>query len=184
MPSGNTHSLIAGGASILAGGALLYFQEPMDAVILIVSIMVGDLWLSPDLDGAASNAKRRWWILKWIWRFYERLPHRSPLSHWPILADILRLAYLIAMANLAWLTICVIRFGAEGFPRAMVDAFARFQWEINFAISHQDQCLIAFGGFCLATALHGAADAIVSESGKMVDYVVPKSKTRRLRIRH
>lgn len=63
--------------------------------IATAGAIVGDRWLSPDLDYAMSNATRRWWILKFIWYPYRAMiPHRSPLSHWPIIGTAIRLGYL------------------------------------------------------------------------------------------
>ena len=64
--------------------------------------MVGGLWLSPDLD-VRSTALRRWGVLRGIWWPYRRLlPHRSLLSHGPVIGMALRLAWLSAWLLLIW----------------------------------------------------------------------------------
>jgi uncharacterized metal-binding protein len=64
---------------------------------------LGGYWLSPDLD-IKSRPFLRWSILRFIWIPYQRLiPHRSPLSHAPVLGSLLRLAYLAACLSPLWL---------------------------------------------------------------------------------
>lgn len=65
------------------------------------AFLVGGLWLSPDLD-TISNATRRWGPLRGLWWPYRRLlPHRSPLSHSPLLGTAGRLLYLGAVVSAA-----------------------------------------------------------------------------------
>jgi uncharacterized metal-binding protein len=59
-----------------------------------LGFLLGGLLLSPDLD-TRSNPTRRWGALRLLWWPYRRLlPHRSPLSHSPLLGTAGRLAYL------------------------------------------------------------------------------------------
>lgn len=61
-----------------------------------LGILVGEYWLSPDLDLAPVCTSYRWWPwpLRVWWRLYSRLlSHRSPLSHWPILGTTGRLVF-------------------------------------------------------------------------------------------
>jgi uncharacterized metal-binding protein len=61
-----------------------------------LGILVGEYWLSPDLDLAPICTPYHWWpwpVRVW-WRLYARIiPHRSPLSHWPILGTAGRLVF-------------------------------------------------------------------------------------------
>jgi uncharacterized metal-binding protein len=78
---------------------------------------LGGYWLSPDLD-IKSRPFLRWSILRFIWIPYQRLiPHRSPLSHTPVLGSVFRLAYLAAWLSPLWLL----------FPDLQ-----RMQWEIDW----------------------------------------------------
>lgn len=64
------------------------------ASVCSLSFLIGGLWLSPDLD-IASRPSRRWGPLRLLWWPYRRyVPHRSPLSHAPLLGSAGRLAYL------------------------------------------------------------------------------------------
>lgn len=180
MPSGNTHTRIAvmaAAAVIISGTAApLYLDlgkwtpSLMELSTAAAGVMTGDLFLSPDLDGAASNCKRRWGPLRFIWRLYEKLPHRSPLSHWPIIGDAGRLLYLGLVLTPVSLGAGLAHDGAQG---AILDSF----WVINqaqaFILTYPRETGAWFAGLCLATALHGLADMIVSEGKKMVDFDEP-----------
>jgi uncharacterized metal-binding protein len=93
----------------------IYFASP---VVLIVGCyqfglemgsiaasahFLGGLWLSPDLD-LISRPYKRWGLLRWIWIPYQRIiPHRSPLSHAPVLGSVIRLLYLGVWLSPLWL---------------------------------------------------------------------------------
>ena len=58
------------------------------------AVLVGGLWLSPDLD-TRSRATNRWGPLGWLWWPYRRgLSHRSLFSHSPVIGTAGRLIYL------------------------------------------------------------------------------------------
>lgn len=86
---------------------LSYFTDPAivsteDCTILVVGCMSGTL-LSGDLDVDAGNIslylirkipvigyflEKLWWIYWWPYR--KIIPHRSPISHWPIFSTLIR----------------------------------------------------------------------------------------------
>ena len=175
MPSGNTHTTLAISVAALSFGVATYLGYSQQGIAVATGIIVGDLWLSPDLDGAASNAKRRWGILKCIWRIYERFPHRHPCTHWPILADIIRLGYLALVALPFCAGVGMLHDGVQG---AVIDTFWAIDQVRGAVMRNQEISLCVFAGLCAATALHGIADAAVSEGKKMVDYVAPKQRRR------
>lgn len=72
-------------------------------IIAGASHFLGGYWLSPDLD-IKSRPFLRWSVLRFIWMPYQRLiPHRSPLSHAPVLGSAIRLLYLGAWLSPLWL---------------------------------------------------------------------------------
>ena len=76
----------------------------INGALTALAFLVGGLWLSPDLD-VRSAALRRWGVLGAIWWPYRRLlPHRSFLSHGPLIGMALRLAWLTALILLIWTT--------------------------------------------------------------------------------
>lgn len=74
-------------------------------IIAGASHFLGGYWLSPDLD-IKSRPFLRWGVLKVIWLPYQRfIPHRSPLSHAPVLGSLIRLIYLAALVSPLWLVL-------------------------------------------------------------------------------
>ena len=64
--------------------------------------LLGGLYLSPDLD-LVSRPYKRWGWLRWIWIPYQKfVPHRSPLSHAPVIGSLIRLAYLALWLSCFW----------------------------------------------------------------------------------
>jgi uncharacterized metal-binding protein len=64
--------------------------------------LLGGLYLSPDLD-TVSKPFKRWGVLKFLWIPYQKnIPHRSPLSHAPVLGSAIRLLYLAALLLPLW----------------------------------------------------------------------------------
>ena len=63
----------------------------INGVLTALAFLVGGLWLSPDLD-VRSAALRRWGVLGAIWWPYRRLlPHRSLLSHGPLILSLIHI---------------------------------------------------------------------------------------------
>lgn len=61
--------------------------------------VLAHLWLSPDLDLPRCNALRRWGMLRFLWKPYQRIIpcHRHVLSHLPIIGTFGRVVYLGAL---------------------------------------------------------------------------------------
>jgi uncharacterized metal-binding protein len=117
MPDGTTHSL----ATLLLAGTVglgsyhLHLLDQPHAIAMAGGCLAG-LLLTPDLDvdtGSDSDDWIRrlfgrgpaivWWIL---WRPYSYLiPHRSPLSHFPIVGTVIRLGYV---SLIAWVTVWLL----------------------------------------------------------------------------
>ena len=176
MPSGVRHTQINLALALTGGAALAYAYSPAAGCVLAGSAILGDLFGSPDLDQECSDALRRWWYVRWIWRPYSHLRHRSPLSHGPILADAIRLVYLAAVLSVAWL---VVGSFWQGPSRAVVNLFWAGDWIAGFLAAHSTLSLAAFGGLVLATTQHCVADWAVSEAkGAIKDWSPPKRKRK------
>jgi len=168
LPTGNQHSAINITAAAIGASLAAYYGHTEAGIYGAVGLIGSDLFLSPDLDGYASNAKRRWRKvgLHWIWFWYESFAHRSPLTHWPVLADMIRTAYLV-------LVVAILLFiGHTLYSGAPVAA--RFVYGVGvqaygFVLAYPMPFLCAFLGQCAATGLHGAADWITGEGEKRED---------------
>lgn len=106
MPSGVVHlSNTLSASLVLAIGS--YFTDPnlvstTDCIVLVSGCMTGCL-LGPDLDVDNGNIslfmlrkvpvigyflEKIWWIYWYPYRVI--VPHRSPISHWPIFSTLIR----------------------------------------------------------------------------------------------
>lgn len=94
MPSGQTHDRLAWiGCPIIAVVVGCLSRLWQLAAIAGISYLLGGLFLSPDLD-TYSRPYQRWGYLRWLWWPYRQwIPHRSVLSHGPIIGTVLRLLY-------------------------------------------------------------------------------------------
>jgi uncharacterized metal-binding protein len=102
VPNARDHSLMTILGSISVGLTASMYIGARLAMIGIAAAILGDLFLSPDLDnGSGSRAYRMWGPLRFLWYPYMRaLPHRSAVSHWPVIGTAGRLLYLGALGYL------------------------------------------------------------------------------------
>ncbi|MBF2055031.1 MAG: metal-binding protein [Candidatus Sericytochromatia bacterium] len=102
MPSGKTHDQVTWWLTPLTGvlGWMLFYRLDL-ALMLMLSFLFAGLMFSGDLD-VKSVQYKRWGFLRWIWLPYQKwVPHRSPLSHGPVLGTLTRLVYF---------SVCLILF--------------------------------------------------------------------------
>ncbi len=102
MASGKNHdrSILFASPIVLSVGG--YYWGLEIGIIVGASHFIGGWYLSPDLD-LKSLPWKRWGLLKFIWIPYQKfIPHRSPLSHAPVLGSAIRLLYLGALVSPLW----------------------------------------------------------------------------------
>ncbi len=101
MASGKHHDRSIYFATPIIGIISIPFSLEL-GVIATSAHFLGGLYLSPDLD-LVSKPYKRWGWLRWIWIPYQRfIPHRSPLSHAPVIGSLIRLAYLALWLSCFW----------------------------------------------------------------------------------
>lgn len=103
MPSGKVHDAITVACAVVgaAGGVYLGYS-PRVVAVYAISTLISGLILSPDLD-LDSTPYERWGIFRFLWWPYKvLLPHRSIISHGPIIAAPIRLAYFAFSSLLFW----------------------------------------------------------------------------------
>jgi uncharacterized metal-binding protein len=147
---------------------------------MIVSVSIGCLsgvLLSPDLDVDSgyigiSLAKLFFgsifkWIWKWIWKPYAILvPHRSHLSHVPVLGTSLRLLYLYAV----YLVIGSALMFSIGWPRTV---YLLPIGKAILALLHGDAQIeveliaASFVGLCVSDTMHAIMDAVSTTLKKL-----------------
>jgi uncharacterized metal-binding protein len=113
MPNGNVHSAATVLLAVSAGYLMYHNGLPFTQTLAVSGGTLAGLLLTPDLDvnqGCVSDQIMRrsagraagglWYI---FWLPYSRLiPHRSPLSHFPVLGTTIRLAYVFALPLLLY----------------------------------------------------------------------------------
>lgn len=156
MASGRTHGKITLALTIPAG-ILGYMAGDITTGLVAASGCFAGLFIDPDLDvDRITRSERRviktvglvgWlWHILW-WPYAKVIPHRHPLSHWPLLGTALRLVYLAGL-------VLLVLFGLEtvfgwGVPLlATLMAVPRPLW------------LAGLGGLALSDAGHWVTDYI------------------------
>lgn len=140
MSDGKTHGLITtiGGVAVLVAGEV--FQMPRTQTVYMAIGCLSGLFLTPDLDQAESH--KGIWAAIW-WPYGLLMPHRNPLSHWPILGTIGRLAYL-------WLWAAIIYIIGNDWVRQFISIPQHIGW--------------AIAGLILSDTLHWVTDIISTGS--------------------
>jgi uncharacterized metal-binding protein len=95
MPAGRTHDRITLISLPVVGGAALFLSRSSSLTLIVCAgFLFSGLMFGPDLDIYSCQYKR-WGWLRWLWLPYRKfLPHRSLLSHGPVVGTLLRLIYL------------------------------------------------------------------------------------------
>lgn len=103
-----------------------------------IGTIVGAWMIGPDLDVPQSLPSQRWLMLKFIWWPYQwALPHRSFLSHCPIVGTVLRVLYLAGLFYICnWLLL------QNNYVNAM------------YVIQYPEQTAWFIIGLCINDALH------------------------------
>lgn len=77
----------------IAGGMMLAGRE--DAAYGIgLGMVIGTLWITPDLDLTYNDARRNWGPLRWIWNPYASACRHRGINHTYVIGPIMRLLYL------------------------------------------------------------------------------------------
>jgi uncharacterized metal-binding protein len=95
MSSGRTHDRITLiSLPILTGISLALTRNAELTLWVAGSFLFGGLMFGPDLD-IHSNQSIRWGWFRWMWQPYRQaIPHRSALSHGPVIGTVCRLLYV------------------------------------------------------------------------------------------
>jgi uncharacterized metal-binding protein len=95
MAAGLTHDRITKVClPLVAGGGWVLTRNGELTLALAASFLFSGLMFGPDLD-IQSVQTQRWGWFQWLWQPYRKfVPHRSLLSHGPILGTLGRVLYL------------------------------------------------------------------------------------------
>jgi len=161
MPSGKTHDRITLWSLPWLVGACYGLTRSGDLSLLVAgSYLFSGLMFGPDLD-IYSVQYKRWGILRWIWRPYQKmLSHRPLLSHGLLIGTILRLVYLVLILGVGVLL-----------SLAIAQAFGIGQWQWQPSIQRQvwgisqhyfREAIAIFVGLELGAISHGISDGVGS----------------------
>jgi uncharacterized metal-binding protein len=160
MASGKNHDRITLISLPLVAGASLAITKSTDLTFWAASsFLFSGLMFGPDLD-IYSRQYQRWGWLRWLWRPYQRcIPHRSILSHGPIIGTVIRILYLGLWLGL----IGLIYFGVSRSISHDAEIYRHWLALIPaLMINHQQQILAAVIGLELGAMSHYLADIISS----------------------
>lgn len=142
MPGGRVHAAIT--AATVSGLIAPYAIVNLDGnpYWYIAGCVVG-LLVTPDLDidkGNISDSflRKVFPPIQWVWRtvwfpYAKLLPHRSPLSHFPILGTLLRIGYIFLIVN-------VLHFIFHLMTGNTVSIVWIWNWSFVFGLCHVDTC--------------------------------------------
>lgn len=160
--------------------AEMYWDDPMTSVIATVAMLFSGLMFGPDLD-LDSKPYRRWGPLRYLWKPYQAaLPHRSTLSHGPILGTVIRIAYFLIVFGLFGTTVLFLRqryvYGVQTtweteFDLVKADLFAF--WDQT----DKQYFWAAFAGLWVGALAHTTADIVWSTIKRRI----PRSSRRNKR---
>jgi len=172
VPAGRTHDqvtwLTTPGVAI---GTWLLTQTLDLTLLTAFSFLFAGLMFSGDLD-VKSVQYKRWGWFRWIWIPYQKwVPHRSPLSHGPVLGTLARLVYLTCcLGGLIFLGTYVLQSLPQDLlflqvlqPEAL-GAQTRHGFQVTLQILSQRPALLVAGlsGLWLGALSHTWADEGVS----------------------
>ncbi len=163
MPNADTHDIIT---YVLVpftylGAEMYWGGDHLMSGIATGAMLFAGLMFGPDLD-LMSRPYKRWGPLRFIWKPYQvALPHRSTLSHGPVLGTMLRVVYFALMFALVGATLLYLR---HAYLRGVQTTWtAQFQLVKSDMFSFYDQTdknylWAGFLGLCLGALSHTAAD--------------------------
>lgn len=162
MPSGKTHDRITWLLTPLLALMGWLFTQRLDLVALLsASFLFAGLMFSGDLD-LKSVQYKRWGFLRWIWLPYQKwIPHRSPLSHGPVLGTLARLIYLTAIVLLGS---ALMGWGLSqlGQQQVLQQTRSGLQYVLSGLYLRPEWVLILLCGLWLGALSHTWADELSS----------------------
>ncbi|MGH9802748.1 MAG: metal-binding protein [Blastocatellia bacterium] len=163
MPNADTHDIIT---YVLApftylGAEMYWGADHLMSVIATGAMLFSGLMFGPDLD-LMSRPYKRWGPLRFIWKPYQiALPHRSTLSHGPVLGTAIRIVYFALMFSLVAATVLYLRHVyIRGMQTTWAAEFNLVKGDMFSLYGQADKNYLwaGFLGLCLGALSHTAAD--------------------------
>src|SRR5262245_5515198 len=162
MPNARTHDAITYAIIPLTFiAAEFYWGDHATSAIATVAMLFSGLMFGPDLD-LDSKPYRRWGPLKFLWKPYQvALPHRSVLSHGPILGTVIRIVYFLIVFSLFSATLLYVRHRyVNGAQSTLSDEFDWISSDLFTLFDETDNKYLwgTFAGLCVGALAHTTAD--------------------------
>ena len=145
MPGGKVHSALAIASAIgvispyaivnLGGNPYWYIGGCLVGVLVGPDLDVDDGNISDTLIRKVSSPAQ--WLWRRIWNPYSKLiPHRHPISHFPVLSTAIRIGYLFVIINIFCILFNIILrlFGVTD----TVSIVWFWNWSFFFGLCHVD----------------------------------------------
>jgi uncharacterized metal-binding protein len=166
MPNARTHDAITYAIIPFTFlGAEMYWGDHKTSIIVTVAMLFSGLMFGPDLD-LDSKPYRRWGPLKLLWKPYQAaLPHRSVLSHGPILGTIIRIIYFLIVFSLFAATLLYLRHRyIHGAQTTWQGEFDGIKSDLFTLFSDTDNKYLwgGFAGLWVGALSHTTADIVWS----------------------
>lgn len=167
MPSGKTHDQITWWSVPPVAAVGWWVTRDLGATLLLsVSFAFAGLMFSGDLD-LKSVQYKRWGWFRWIWIPYQKMvPHRSPLSHGPVLGLATRLVYISLWLMVFLLVFWEIAQYLEQ-ERLVHQSHAGLQYVLTGIRRHPSWGIAALAGLWLGGLSHTLADELGSRVKRM-----------------
>lgn len=167
MPNANTHDTITFALTPFTylAAELYWGGDHVISIIATLAMLFAGLMFGPDLD-LQSRPYSRWGPFRFIWKPYQvAMPHRSTLSHGPVLGTAIRVAYFALMFSLVAATLLYLRHTyLRGMQTTWAAEFNLVKGDLFSLYGEADKnyLLAGFLGLCLGALSHTAADLIWS----------------------
>ncbi len=98
MASGKNHDFL----NFLTLPIFLYGVPHEYFLDFAVGYVISTIFLSPDIDLKHSHPTKRWKILKYFWRPYQKILKHRGLSHTPFVGTITRYIYVLFIISIVY----------------------------------------------------------------------------------
>lgn len=184
MPNGNTHDTITFVLVPLTylAAEMYWGGDHTLSIIATAAMLFAGLMFGPDLD-LQSRPYNRWGPLRIIWKPYQvALPHRSVLSHGPMLGTVIRIVYFLVMFSLLAATLLYIRHTyLRGQQTTWTAEFKMVKGDLFSIWDQTDKkhLTAGFAGLWLGALSHTTADVIWSAVKRLGSSTSQRSYRRR-----
>ena len=126
---------------------------------LAAGMILGETFLSNDLDLRHSRTTKAWGYLRWIWYPYSRIKHRSSMSHGILIGTIGKISYLFCLAITITTIALTIQLADSLSWQALTDEWLEVV-SLTLAATEpfQNEIVFLLSGLVISDIVHTIAD--------------------------